>query len=171
MGWSGEGWVGRAASVGVEVETGRRCGGAGLVEAVGRGRGGCRCGGGARWDHGFGSGRGLPGEARASGEPRPEETTGAKGGARETCRGGGAGPRVVAGPEAVPQVWIGRRVSGPWRRECSPLPCLGVFGVGAGALGSLKILEASRVAAGPEGPARPACASPEANLGLCRPGY
>lgn len=47
----------------------------------------------------------------------------------------------------------------------------GAFGVGAGPLGFLKILEALRVAAGPEGPDRPACASPEADLGLCRPGY
>lgn len=43
--------------------------------------------------------------------------------------------------------------------------------MGAGALGSLRILEASRVAAGPEGLARPACVSAESDLGLSCPGY
>lgn len=51
------------------------------------------------------------------------------------------------------------------------LRCPGGFGVSARALGSLKILEASRVAPGPERPARPACASPGADLRLCRPGF
>lgn len=41
-------------------------------------------------------------------------------------------------------------MSGRWERECRPLCCFGVW-VEAGVLGSLRILEASRVAAGTKG--------------------
>lgn len=102
MGWSGEGLVGRAAGVGVEVGTGLRCVGAGLVEAVGRGRGGRRCGGGARWDHDLAVGGGcelrpelleIPGLRKPQVQrAEPGSPAGAGGGAPSGCRSGSGAP-------------------------------------------------------------------------------
>lgn len=76
---------------------------------------------------------------------------------------------MVAGLEAGLRVRSGQ-VSGRWRRECRPLRCPGDLG-GSRSLELFRILEVSRVAARLEGRARPACASPESDLGLSCSGY
>lgn len=124
--------------------------GAGLAEAPGRGRGTGGAGGRVRWEHRFAGGRVLRGEAEAAGEPRPGGTTGARGGAREALRAQGAGPRLVCRSGSGASGEERAEVSGRWRRERRPLRCFGVW-VEAGVLGSLRILETSRVAAGPKG--------------------
>lgn len=142
-----------------------RCGGSSV------GLRGCKRGVGrrGRWDPWLARGRWLRREAEAAAELVPEGTTGAGGGARETC-GRGAGPewplvrkpgsRCGAGP-------------GEWSpgKGVPPSPLSRRVRVAAGVWGFPRILGASRGASGPEGPARPPCAFPESNSGLSCPGY
>lgn len=83
--------VRRTASVGAKVRKGLRCGGAGLEKAVGRGRGAAGVGAGPGGTTGWPGGGACEVRPKPLERAAPEDSTGARGGARETCRVRGRG--------------------------------------------------------------------------------